>query len=78
MGLRQSRPDATTIIVDIVAVDVDTAVIVDIGGVVAIIAGRPQPPPRSRITKTPDNALALLHYGDNRFLSLLIHAPNSL
>ena len=54
MGLGQSGANAAGVIVDIVAIDVDIAVIVDIGGIVRIVAGRPKPPPRSRITKTPD------------------------
>lgn len=33
-------------IVYIVAVLIDVAIIVDIGGVIIIVAGRPQPPPQ--------------------------------
>ena len=54
MRLGQGGPNTTVVVVDVVAIDVDVAVVVDIGGIVAIVAGRPQPPPRSRTTKTPD------------------------
>ena len=40
-------------LVDIVAVLVDVAVIVDIGGIILIVAGRPQPPPAEPIQSNP-------------------------
>ena len=53
MGLGQSGANSAVVVVDIVAIDVDIAVIVDIGGIIAIIAGRPQPPPRRRYNQNP-------------------------
>ena len=41
----QSGADSTEIDEDIAAVLTDVAVIVDIGGIILIVAGRPQPPP---------------------------------
>jgi len=41
----QSRANTTSLIIDIVAIEVDIAVIVDIRGVILIVAGRPKPPP---------------------------------
>ena len=52
MGLGQSGANTATHGADIVAIDVEIAIIVDIGGIVTIVARRPQPPPRT--TKTPD------------------------
>jgi len=57
-GLGQSGAYTACFIVDIVAIDVEFAVIVDIGGIITIVAGRAEPPPESRTTKTPDNAIA--------------------
>ena len=57
MGLGQSGANATLRPVYIVAIDVEVAVGVDIGGIIGIVAGRPQPPPRSRTTGTPENFL---------------------
>jgi len=34
---------------DIITIDVDIAIMVDIGGIIRVVAGRPQPPPRSRL-----------------------------
>ena len=41
----QFGADSIVIVVDIVAVLVDVVVIVDIGGIILIVAGRPQPAP---------------------------------
>lgn len=40
--------DRIVVVVDIVAVPIDRAVIVDIGGIILIVAGRPQPPPAEK------------------------------
>jgi hypothetical protein len=53
LGLGQSGTNTAIVVVDIVAIRVDIAVIVDIGGVITVIAGRPQPPPRSRYNQNP-------------------------
>ena len=53
MGLGQSGTDAAVVVVDVVAIDVDVAVVVDIGGIVAVVAGRPKLPPRSRYNQNP-------------------------
>ena len=54
MRLGQGGANTAVVVVDVVAVDAGIAVVVDIGGIIAIVAGRPQPPPRSRKTKTRD------------------------
>ena len=41
----QSGADSKDIVVDNVAVSIDVAVTVDIGGIILIVTGRPQPPP---------------------------------
>ena len=51
----QCGPNRVIIVVDIVAVVIDGAVIVDICSIVRIIAGRPQPPPAQAYTiESPD------------------------
>ena len=72
----QSGANTDIVIVDIVAIVVDRPVIVDIGGIVLIIAGRPQPPPagKAHSIESPDYAPS----GDNRLLSLFIQAPSRL
>ena len=49
----QSGANTAGVIVDIVTIDVDIAVIVDIGGIVTVVAGRPKPPPRSPYNQNP-------------------------
>jgi hypothetical protein len=44
MGLGQSGAN-TIIVVDIVTIDIDIAIIVDISGIITIVARRPKPPP---------------------------------
>gem|GEM_PF-6896056 len=53
MGLGQSGANTTGSIVDIVTIDVDAAVIIDIRGIVTIVAGRPQPPPTRPYNRIP-------------------------
>jgi len=42
----QSRANTASLIIDIVTIEVYIAFIVDIRGVILIVAGRPEPPPR--------------------------------
>ncbi|MCL2051843.1 MAG: hypothetical protein FWG91_08990 [Lachnospiraceae bacterium] len=53
MGSGQSGANTTIVIVDIVAIHIDIAVVVDIGGIISIVAGRPQPPPTSPCNQNP-------------------------
>jgi len=41
----QSRANTASLIIDIVTIEVYIAVIVDIRGIILIVAGRPEPPP---------------------------------
>ncbi|MCL1997962.1 MAG: hypothetical protein FWG65_04260 [Turicibacter sp.] len=60
MSLGQSGANSATRR-DIVAIHVDIAVLVDIGGIVRVVARRPQPPPRSRSTKSPNKRHSLIN-----------------
>jgi len=61
-GLGQSGAHATGAIVDIVAINVDIAIIIHDSGIFSIITGRPQPPPRRRTTKTPEKRLGATRF----------------
>ena len=61
----QCGANGVIVVVDVVAVVVDGAVVVDICRVVRIVTGRPQPPPvESGIIESPDQAVG------SRFLRL--------
>jgi len=62
MGLGQSGAHTAGRIIDVVAIDVDISVIVYVGGIIRIVAKRPQPPPRSRTTKTPDKRHSAMRF----------------
>ena len=62
----QCGADAVVVVVDIVAIVVDRAIVIDVGGVVCIVARRPQPPvsPYNRIPKSSlllKTALVTIH-----------------
>ena len=42
----KSRTGNVVSIIDIITIVIDTAISIDIGGVIIIVAGRPKPPPR--------------------------------
>ena len=52
----QSGANTVIVVVDIVAVMIDGAIVVDIGSVVLIVAGRPEPPPagKAHAIESPD------------------------
>jgi hypothetical protein len=53
MGVGQSGAHTAGVIIYVVAIDVDIAVIIDVGGIIAVIAGRPKPPPPSPYNQNP-------------------------
>ena len=63
-------------VVYIVAVGVDAPVVVDVRSIVAIVAGRPQPPPITGTPEKPAKAYSLYHA--IRLRSLFIQAPRNL
>ena len=71
----QCGTNAIIIIVDIVAIIVDRAIVVDIRGVVTIVAGRPQPPSAHGLSIQSDTRTKAC-YSCDLFLSLFIHAPS--
>jgi hypothetical protein len=54
MRLGQIGANTTVVVVDIVTIYVDITVIVDIGGIVTVVTGRPKPPPTSLTTESPE------------------------
>ena len=53
MGVGQSGANTTRVVVDIVTIDIDVTIIVDIRGIVTVVAGRPKPPPARPYNQIP-------------------------